>query len=92
MKDATTCAPHTCTCGRRLGKPQFGWPWTKPSAVLGQWPHPDCTRVLHHQTAKVWFVPCQCGLRHIWSYPERYLARSIDPLFDSKTDTTRAKP
>jgi hypothetical protein len=88
MLNALNCAPTTCTCGRRMGKPQYGYPWVTHSKVLGEVQSHESRRITRD---KVWFVPCKCGLRHLWSYPSQYVARSLDPLFDSKTVTTRSK-
>lgn len=84
MLNANNCAPRQCLCGRRLHKPEYGWPWVKHSPVLGEWL--DYSAPVKD---KVWFVPCKCGLRHIWTHPGRYIARANLPLFDCKVETTR---
>jgi hypothetical protein len=85
--DALSEAPTQCTCGRRMGKPQYGYPWTTHSKVLGEVEAYEARRITR---GKVWFVPCKCGLRHIWTHPQQYVARSLDPLFDRRTVTTRS--
>lgn len=82
MRDAHSSAPKKCECGRKLLKPQYGFPWSRP--LLPSMPDIKISEANVPITTKVWFIPCICGIRHVWSYPNVWLVRSNLSLFDSK--------
>lgn len=85
MRNAMNCAPTRCICRRKLGKPVYGLPWFYHGR-LSYIVFPVKEAPIKE---KVWHVICDCGIRHIWTFPDIYQARHILPLFDSCIDTTR---
>ena len=81
-KNAENSAPKKCKCGRKLGKPQYGFPWSRP--LLPSMPDVLISEYKAPITTKVWFIPCECGIRHVWSAPRNWIMRSNLPLFDTK--------
>ena len=87
MVDAHNSAPKKCKCKRRLGKPQYGYPWSRP--LLPSMPDVRISQVNVPITSKVWFIPCVCGVTHIWSFPHNWIMRSNFPLFDTRELSTQ---
>jgi hypothetical protein len=85
LTSARECAPKRCTCGAKLGRPSYGYPWlnAKETTYFGyEWCAFDAPI-----KEKVWHIKCTCGLRHIWSFHQSsngcWKVRSDLPLFDS---------
>lgn len=71
--------PKKCTCGLKLTKPIYDYPWKHEQNAPVQ--------------EEVWHIVCNCGLRHIWSSSQKYngvwKVRSINPLFDTQEITLK---
>jgi len=92
MRSAVECAPKKCSCGRKLGKPTYGYPWA----------HIDTTTRFKFERVdygapireKVWYIKCDCHLRHVWSFHRVsngcWKIRSDLPLLDTQAVTVIA--
>ena len=85
MRDATQCAPKSCQCGRRLGKPVHGYPEIEPKKIAGlEWP----TQWARTFRGKIWHMPCQCKRVYVWAFHTKsngcWMVRSPLPLMDTK--------
>jgi hypothetical protein len=87
MKCATNSVPKKCSCGRALPrKPQYGYPWYKIDKDGFRWD--NLTYWERHgrrlPRGEVWFTECSCSNRIVWGYPNVWVVRNREPLFDTK--------